>query len=549
MTMLDRRFLAVVVILGVGLPAFFIDLGQEVRLDGREIIHAEISREMAETGNYAVPCRLGAPYIDKPPLFNWIVAILFELTGRSDFGVARLPAALSALAIMGGIYILGKRWFGARAGLWGALMWSTFLLAGEWAGMSRGDMLMAALTFGAILLADLSAAATRPRASAVLWCGASLLICGAVMSKGLQALIFFAIPVAGIWRARRSRWVPPGPFVLVTALMVMAAVAGWSWAAEVRHPGHMRELLQYEFGKGLNEHPRRLGLYFDQIVLTTLPWSVFAVGAVAYTVRRLRRAGYGVWAVPALTFGLCFVILTLTPNKRAHYALPVLPMWALLLSAFMDAGAARASAVRPAGEGGEAPEGGQLFRWSFDWPLRAVLLCIVALTLVASFYWPSHVRSGKAIGVALLIAAAVPAAYGFAASWRGDSARAVGALLATAVFVTVTAHPLATHFYLKPLDLGAITEIARAIPKDAPVGECNVRDELLYLKMNRRVVFLHDLAELRAFLDEPGERYLIARVGDIPFLARMSTRPIRQVGRWPLGGKGGIVATVLAIAP
>ena len=546
----DKGFQAIVVVLGVGLLAFFVDLGQEVRIDGREATHAEISREMAETGNYAVPYLLGSAYTKKPPLFNWAVAGLFELTGRSDFAVSRLPSAVSALAIMLGIYILGGRWLNRRAGLWAALAWPTFLLVQEWSRLSRGDMMMAALIFWAILFADFAAAATRQRASAAFWCAASLLVAGAVMSKGLQALVFFAIPVAGTWRARRRRWLPPGAFLLVMALVVVAAVAGWSWAAEAGHPGHMRELLKYQFGQGFGEHPKRLVFYFDRLVLTTLPWSLFAVGAVIYVVRRFRRAGYGVWAVPALTLGVCVVILTLTLNKRAHYALPLLPMWALFLSAFMDAGASRPRSTTSARPDAEVLDGERLLRWSFDWPLRGVLLCILALLLIAPVYWVSHAHSGKVIGAAALIAAAAAAACGVVASWRGNLRHAVDALLTTVVFLTIIGHPLITRSYLKaPEELKAITQITRAIPADVPVGEYRVPCEILYLKMNRRVAFLHDEAELRAFLQGRGERYLIARAQDDAALAQLAGRPLRVVGAWPMGGKGEISAVVLATSP
>jgi hypothetical protein len=310
----------------------------------------------------------------------------------------------------------------------------------------------------------------------------------------------------------------------------------------------MREWSGYAFGTGLKEHPKRLYLYLDQLAMTTLPWSIFAVGAVVYAARRFRRSGYGLWAVPALTLGVCLVILTLTPNKRAHYALPVVPLWAMFLTAFMDV-AARRTGAAAAAEAADDGGGARLFRWAFTWPLRGVLLCAVVVSVAAPFYWASHAERGKAIGAALLGAAVVPALYGLVASFRRKPAQAVAALLAAALSVTIVARPLATRYYFEPPDRSAVTGIARAIPEGVPVGEYKVADEFLYLKMDRPVTFLHDRAQVRAFLREPGERYLIARAEDAPALSGLTDRRAEQVGSWRLGEDRGIVVTVLALSP
>jgi hypothetical protein len=115
--------------------------------------------------------------------------------------------------------------------------------------------------------------------------------------------------------------------------------------------------------------------------------------------------------------------------------------------------------------------------------------------------------------------------------------------------VTVAGRPLATRYYFEPPDRSGIAGVARAIPRDAVVGEYRVDDELLYLKMDRPVAFLQDEAELREFLAQPGGHYLIARPQDAPLLARLTDRPLREVGTWPLGDKRETLARVLEVAP
>lgn len=44
-------------------------------------------------------------------------------------------------------------------------------------------------------------------------------------------------------------------------------------------------------------------------------------------------------------------------------------------------------------------------------------------------------------------------------------------------------------------------------------------------------------------------RYIIVRAEDIPVLARLAGRPLREVGTWPVETEGGIVTTIAAISP
>jgi hypothetical protein len=183
-------------------------------------------------------------------------------------------------------------------------------------------------------------------------------------------------------------------------------------------------------------------------------------------------------------------------------------------------------------------------------PLRLGLLTVFGLLSAAPFYWASHAHAGKAIGAAVLTAAAACAAGGVVASWRGNLRRAVVALMTVVLIVTVVGRPLATDFYLRPpAVLNAIAQVSQTIPPGAPLAEHGVRYELLYLKMNRPVAFLDDEAAMQAFLQKDGERYLIAREEDVPAIEHLAGRPLKVIGKWPLGGKGEIPTAVLATSP
>ena len=46
-----------------------------------EGLYAEIPREMLQIGNYIIPKLNFIPYIEKPPLFYWLVAISYKIFG------------------------------------------------------------------------------------------------------------------------------------------------------------------------------------------------------------------------------------------------------------------------------------------------------------------------------------------------------------------------------------------------------------------------------------------------------------------------------------
>ena len=58
---------------------------------------AEIGREMALTGNWAVPMLNQRPFLEEPPLYYGTLALTFKALGVSD-RVARIPSAIFAFA-------------------------------------------------------------------------------------------------------------------------------------------------------------------------------------------------------------------------------------------------------------------------------------------------------------------------------------------------------------------------------------------------------------------------------------------------------------------
>jgi 4-amino-4-deoxy-L-arabinose transferase-like glycosyltransferase len=529
---LTALHLAVLVL--VGCAVLVPNLGQTLRVSDREGRHAEIAREMVETHQYVVPYTLGRPYLDKPPLFNWTIAAAFRLTGKADLFAARLSSALSALLVGLIIYALGRRWFSPRAALWSALMWFTFPLVMEWGKRAQVDVVFTAL-IAAGILAALYAASSRSTATAfVLWCGACLLASAAVLAKGPHGLFFFSVGVVAIWRTERGRWVPPGTFIAAGAILLALAYGGWMAAAEAQRAGHVEELLQVQFGRGLVQHIRRPSLYVDQLLLQTAPWAFLGIGALYFAVARLVRKGLVREGVPTAAFAAAFLLMNLVPNKREHYLLPILPLWALIIGDYLDR-CASAPALRDERGSAEAGLGRRATRWLFACPLGVIFVAAIA-TGPAAALWPK-VRGEYGMAPAVLGAAlAIPAAWGLLALARRRYARSVWALSAIALAGAVgTYYAFVEPHYEEHEGIALARRVESLVSPESAVGVYGVTDETFIFALGRRVEFLTDEAALLAFLQRPGPRVLLVGGEDVGKVEGLLPGVCVELGRWPLG--------------
>src|SRR5262245_57637690 len=84
------RLLLLAVSLAALLPGVF---GVSL-FDRDEGWYAQVSREMARSGDWVVPTWLGKPWLAKPPLLYWCVAALFRVFGEHA-AAARMVSVLA----------------------------------------------------------------------------------------------------------------------------------------------------------------------------------------------------------------------------------------------------------------------------------------------------------------------------------------------------------------------------------------------------------------------------------------------------------------------
>lgn len=126
--MTNRRFstIQIIVFLTIllALPAFLIYLGLMPFIPD-EAIRALVSMEMVQSGDYLTPTIGGDLYLKKPPLYNWIIALFFQVSGQYNEFFMRLPVVIFLFCYTLAIYHFVKKEMGTRMGILVALMFLT----------------------------------------------------------------------------------------------------------------------------------------------------------------------------------------------------------------------------------------------------------------------------------------------------------------------------------------------------------------------------------------------------------------------------------------
>jgi 4-amino-4-deoxy-L-arabinose transferase-like glycosyltransferase len=301
--------------------------------------YAQIPREMLTTGAWIVPTLQGEAYLDKPPLFYWLVMVSYSIFGYHDFAARLIPA----LAMHGAVlltYLLGRRIVGERAAFWGALL---LTLSPIFLGVGRLLVLDGLLTLWvtlALLAAYLSHSSSRSKMHRSWWCVAALACGVGVLTKGPVALLLVLIP---FWMHRRLAasapisWRAWGGFYA----MVVAVNLPWYAAVCIQRPEFLRYFLwQHNVERFVEpfDHVRPVWFYVPIVMFGLLPglflaWPLtrFLISTKAEeTNARCPAMGYlslaGVW---------CIFFYSLAGSKLPTYILPAFPPLCLALGCFI----------------------------------------------------------------------------------------------------------------------------------------------------------------------------------------------------------------------
>lgn len=307
--------------------------------------YAQIPREMLMADEWIVPMLQGEAYLDKPPLFYWLVMLSYTLFGYSD-GAARFVPALAMHASVLLTYFLGRRIVGERPAFWGALL---LTVSPIFLGVGRLLVLDGLLTLWVTLGLLAAYLAQAEKRLAMGWWRLAALACAlGILTKGPVALVLVLAP---LWMQRRLANAAPIPWRAWLSFYALILIAALPWYVAVcwQRPEFVRYFLwQHNIERFVEpfDHIRPVWFYapillFGLLPVVLLAWPLgrFLTGTKVGEIKlRCPALGYlllaGLWCV-------CF--FSLAGSKLPTYILPAFPPLCLGLGCFIGRTAWRRS--------------------------------------------------------------------------------------------------------------------------------------------------------------------------------------------------------------
>lgn len=317
---------------------------------------AGVGREMYLSGDWITPKLDGAPYLNKPPLFYWMIATSYTIFGVSEWA-ARLPQAL--IGWMGVVFawLWARELFGSRAGRIAAGM---LAVSAGWYLFSHQlliDELLSVIYFASLYYMWRIARNPEPLGG---WVGYYITMGLSIMAKGLVGpMLSIVALLCFIWlkkEKRITRYSRPWLGVLIS----FAIVLPWLVMIELRNPGFLKYVIVNEHWNRLfnkrdppDFEPVRVGMFtYILIALVWLaPWCLFLPQVASFAWKNSHPSPLGgrgaggegeeprhdlnrANAIAILSLGALIpaVLFIPVPSRLIYYSLPALPPFAVLAS-------------------------------------------------------------------------------------------------------------------------------------------------------------------------------------------------------------------------
>ena len=331
-----RWLLAIALAMCLGL--FVCPLVLDIPLfDPDEGLHASITQEMVEQGDWITPRLRGEPFLDKPILYFWAEALSLKLLGMDEISV-RLPGILFGLLGVITTALVAWRLFDRTTGRIAALAYATTILPTAMAQAASHDVaLVPWVNLGILLFWEADRAASR-RARVALTLAIGVVLGLACLTKGLVGVALIGVAYgSSLLVLRRLTWA--ACVRGAAALSVAALVAGfWYVAMELRNPGYLYYYFVERHVLGFATETQRHGhgafwFYLPILLGGGLPWVAYlpALARHGWDTRRSSSETHD----GALTLVWCWLVadtllLSLAQSKMVTYIWPVFPAVAIL---------------------------------------------------------------------------------------------------------------------------------------------------------------------------------------------------------------------------
>lgn len=319
---------------GLWLAALFLftlNLGEVSLRDWDEGIVAQVARELI-TGdtNWLYPTLHGNPYLNKPPLIHWLIALCYQIGGVNEW-TARLPGALLTATSVPLLYILGRELFNRRTpAVFSAVVYLTLIPVVR---HGRLAMLDGAVLFFLILM---MVCVLRGRRDLRYALGSGLAFGLLCLTKGvLLGLLLGAIALGFLlWDTPRLL---TSKFLWIGLGLGLVPVAFW-YGSQWQYYGfnfieaNLLNQSLVRVWESVENHHGPPWYYLLEIIKFGAPWLLFWVGGLGLAWRDRNLS----WARLTLVWTAVYLVAVSAMNtKLPWYILPIYPVLALAVGNYL----------------------------------------------------------------------------------------------------------------------------------------------------------------------------------------------------------------------
>lgn len=428
---------------------FGINLGGLPLRDWDEGTVAQVAREIWRTPagdwRWLYPTPENSPYVNKPPLMHWLIALAYSVGGVNEW-TTRLPgAALTAISVPL-LYGIGREIFPQRLpAIFSALVYLTTLPVvrhGRLAMLDGAVICFFLFTIWCLLR-------SRRNLHYCLGVGAGLgLIC---LTKGILGLLLGAIALGFLaWNTPRllTSW------YMWTGIFLGSVPIFWWYAAQWLHYGQFfaqTGVVHQSFSRiwtAVEHHSGPPWYYILELGKSGWPWIIFLplAGLSAWENRNLS------WAKLVLVWaGGYLLAISVMGTKLPWYILPIYPAIALMVGVYLA----------------------EVWQWyipaAYPRPWIAILTLLAVLGWGGSIYYSPW--SPAADGEVQMILLAVAITMSFAAILAGRGDRQFLSILFWGMYVSLLLLMTSEHWNWELAEAYPVKPVAAIVQTGTPAGQ------------------------------------------------------------------------------
>lgn len=301
-------------------------------MEARNLVSA---REMVEDGNWIFTTLNGLPRYEKPPLPTWITAVFGKVVGFEDFFWLRLPVVMITGLMSFFFYKISNELKLSQDQIINSLLvlFTSFYIF--FAGRDNNwDMYTHAFMMGTIFFLFKQFQQTKTNIGALI--GAIFLLACSIMSKGPVSLYALLLPfLFAYFMVFKGNW--KKNIASTVGVVILGCLLGfaWMWYVKSHDPETFARVAKKEVNNWHSYNTRPIYYYWSFFTQSGI-WTVPAVISLIYPYLKNKVSNPKQYRFVWLWTILSVVLLSIIPEKKSRYLLPVLIPLAMNIGFYIE---------------------------------------------------------------------------------------------------------------------------------------------------------------------------------------------------------------------